>query len=215
MHDRVVETIWGREIHLHRPDEDGPPPILFKRLEVEKVLYVQCHPRVGSMRGTKEEVWCFLAPPRDGFVYAGLTSGATVEAILAARAEELPSLLERVPVAAGDVLRIPSGIVHALTPGARVFEAQEPNEVTIRLHDWDRGRACDPAAAREEADPSLRVARLGSLGEAGPEGIRMAIGTARLQILAGPTPAAARGFLLPLDDAASGYAMVDSHRGRG
>jgi mannose-6-phosphate isomerase class I len=191
---------------------DGPPPILLKRLEVEAVLSVQCHPRAGSPLGTKEEIWYFLEAPDEGFVYAGLAPGATIEAVLAARREDLSALLLHLPVRRGEVLRLPSGIVHALTPGARVFEIQEPNEVTIRLHDWGRGRPTDPEAARREADPSLFAERLGSL-EAPNGEILLTLGRERIRLQRSAPPAGI--FSFPLDEAGSGYAVLDNLKGQG
>lgn len=133
-----------------------------KVIEARQHLSVQVHPSAPG--ATKHEAWIVLEPPRDGIVYAGLAPGATVEALAAARPEDLPRRLVSVEAPAGDAIVLPSGIVHALTAGALVYEVSEPRDVTYRIHDWGRtGRpthveeaaaAARPVAARRVAAPS-------------------------------------------------------------
>lgn len=193
---RAVEKVWGGrrlaerfglaaagpigEVHVHRPDEDGPPPVLLKWLETTAPLSVQCHPREGR---TKDEVWWFLKPPAEGFVYAGLSAGTTLDEVVAAQAERLPEILEKVPVHAGEALFLPSGIVHALTPCAVVFEIEEPNEITWRLNDWGRGRPLHIEAARRGADPAARARKveLDEPFEVGPARVAVRPGPDRLE----------------------------------
>lgn len=129
-----------------------------KLLDAAEALSVQVHPsRPGR---TKHEAWIVLEPPADGVVFAGLAPGATVEALAEAAADDLPRLLVAVEARAGDAIALPSGIVHALTPGALVYEVSEPRDVTYRIHDWGRpGRERHVAEASAAARPDLAALR--------------------------------------------------------
>ena len=52
----------------------------------------------------------------------------------------LDPILNRIPVAPGQVLYLPAGVVHALGPGVRVYEVQTPSDLTYRLYDYGRPR---------------------------------------------------------------------------
>jgi len=44
----------------------------------------------------------------------------------------------RLAVKAGDIVNIPAGLVHALTPGAMVAEVQQNSDITYRIYDYNR-----------------------------------------------------------------------------
>jgi hypothetical protein len=121
-------------------------------IEAREHLSVQVHP--SGPGATKHECWVVLEPPAAGVVYAGLGENGdpagAVRSAAAARAEDVDEHLLALEVAAGDAIILPSGIVHALTAGALVYEVSEGRDVTYRIHDWGRrGRPVhvDEAAA--------------------------------------------------------------------
>jgi mannose-6-phosphate isomerase len=63
---------------------------------------------------------------------------------------------EERPCAAGDVLLVRSGTMHAIGPGTLVYEIEQPSDVTFRMSDWGRpATAARPLHVRE----SLRAIR--------------------------------------------------------
>ena len=121
-------------------------PLLLKVIFPREKLSVQVHPddalarKVGAPRG-KTECWYALEAEPDAKVAVGLAPGVTVEQIRAAVADNtLESLLGWVPVAAGDMVFVDAGTVHAIWPGAVIFEVQQQSDITYRLYDYGRPR---------------------------------------------------------------------------
>ena len=52
----------------------------------------------------------------------------------------METLLEWVPVSAGDMLFVDAGTVHAIGPGVVLLETQQTSDVTYRLYDYGRPR---------------------------------------------------------------------------
>ena len=121
-------------------------PLLLKLIDARECLSVQVHPsddNVGYFETGKlgkTEAWLILdAPPGAEIIYGlqpGITRKELERACEGGRAVEF--LLRRVPVQPGDVCYIPSGCIHALTPGLLVYEIQQSSDVTYRFYDWDR-----------------------------------------------------------------------------
>jgi mannose-6-phosphate isomerase len=136
-------------------------PLLVKLLDAREMLSVQVHPgdeyalTHHGKRG-KTEAWVVLDAPQGSKLVLGLKDGITLaEAIEAGALEDALSWL---PVAPGDVLYIPHGLVHALGGGIRVYEIQQASDVTYRLWDWNRVGPDGKARALHTED-AIRVAR--------------------------------------------------------
>jgi mannose-6-phosphate isomerase len=130
--------LWGPGV------PDGTPfPWLCKLLDACDDLSLQVHPPAGlaaSMGGEpKTEMWYVAAADPGACVYAGVQPGTTRE-VFAQRAQDgtVAELFHRIPVAAGDVLFLPSGRVHALGRGLVIFEIQQNSDTTYRVFDWNR-----------------------------------------------------------------------------
>ncbi len=123
----------------------GRFPLLLKYLDVQDYLSVQVHPndeqaaRIVPGEVGKNEAWIILEAPAHCQVFAGLKQGV-VEADLrqALATGQITELLHAEPVRTGDVLLIPAGTVHALSPGLLLAEVQQPSIQTYRLYDWMR-----------------------------------------------------------------------------
>ena len=132
-------------------------PLLVKLIDANDVLSVQVHPDDGFVKNGKgdpraaatgqwhpsdtgkSEMWYILAPPACGHLIIGLKPGITAAALRAALENgTVESCLNHLPVAAGDIINIPPGLVHALTPGAMVAEVQQNSDITYRLYDYNR-----------------------------------------------------------------------------
>jgi len=124
-------------------------PLLVKLIDANDKLSVQVHPSDEHEKTTtgqwhpsdtgKTEMWYILSPPTCGNLVIGLKQGITPAALRAAYENgTVESCLNRLPVAAGDIVNIPAGLVHALTPGAMVAEVQQNSDITYRLYDYNR-----------------------------------------------------------------------------
>lgn len=120
-------------------------PLLVKIIDANDVLSIQVHPDddyavlKGGLDCGKNEMWYVLAPPDDGHLIIGLKSDVTRETLANAFANgTVEACMEYLPVEAGDIINIPAGLVHALTPGAMVAEVQQNSDITYRLYDYNR-----------------------------------------------------------------------------
>lgn len=122
----------------------GRFPLLIKLLDANRWLSVQVHPddayglaHEGDLG--KTEMWVVLhAQPGAELIYGlkrGVDRAAFAQAVADGRIEDT---LHRVPVAAGDVVFVPAGTVHALGPGVIVAEIQQNSDTTYRIYDWGR-----------------------------------------------------------------------------
>ena len=126
------------------PSPDSP--LLIKMLFAKEKLSVQVHPddkmaqKYGSPRG-KAECWFALAAEPGAEVAAGLKPGVTLDEIRKGIHDgTLEENLRMVPVAAGDMVSIEAGTVHAIWPGSILLETQQNCDLTYRMFDYGRGR---------------------------------------------------------------------------
>ena len=124
----------------------GEFPLLVKILFPNEKLSVQVHPddtqaqAMGQARG-KTECWYVLDAEPGATVALGLKAGVTAEKVRAAVADgTMESLMEMVPVSAGDMVFVDAGTVHAIGPGVTLLETQQTSDVTFRLYDYGRPR---------------------------------------------------------------------------
>ena len=117
-------------------------PLLVKIIDAKDALSIQVHPDDSKSDGIntgKSEMWYILEPPTDGRLIIGLTPGTTKADLEAAyKAGTVEDLLNYVTVKKGDMIDIPPGLIHALTPGVKVAEVQQNSDITYRLYDYNR-----------------------------------------------------------------------------
>ena len=119
-------------------------PILIKLIDARDKLSVQVHPgddyarRVENENG-KTEAWYILdCTPGAQLVYGlkkKVSRKAFTESIRQGRLEEL---LQFVTVKKGDVVFIPSGMLHAIGAGILLAEVQQSSNTTYRVYDYNR-----------------------------------------------------------------------------
>ncbi len=122
----------------------GRFPLLVKLLDANRPLSVQVHPpddyaleHEGDLG--KTEMWYVLhARPGAELIYGLAHETTPTEFRAALEAGELESLLHRLPVRVGDVIFIPTGMLHALLEGIVVAEIQQNSDTTYRVYDWGR-----------------------------------------------------------------------------
>jgi len=120
-------------------------PLLVKFLDAHRTLSVQVHPgrkRDGTTISTtagKAEFWAIVHAEPGSQVFAGLKDGVDEQALRRAiNDDNILDCLHHVAVEVGDCLFIEPGTIHSLGAGIVVAEIQQPNDVTFRLHDWNR-----------------------------------------------------------------------------
>ncbi len=123
----------------------GDFPLLLKLLDADDALSVQVHPgdeyaRAVEGKFGKTEAWVILKADPGAQLVFGVVPGTTTEQLREAsqQGSAVQALLQRVNVEPGDVLYIPSGMVHAIGKGIMLYEIQQSSDVTYRFYDWDR-----------------------------------------------------------------------------
>ncbi len=142
---------WGKDLIGRAPLFEGRFPLLIKFLDARDALSVQVHPdesmaaRLGVRVRVKHEAWYVIDADEAGFIYRGVREGVDRSKLeQAIKAQDLESVLNRIPVRQGHCFYLPSGTIHALGAGVTVAEVQTPSDVTYRVYDWNR---IDPSTA--------------------------------------------------------------------
>lgn len=124
-------------------------PLMVRHVSSRENLSVQVHPtreyavEHGELSG-KDEAWYVLEAEPDAFVYAGVKEGVSTEQFReSVRAETVRDHLIAHPVAAGDCLFIPAGMIHAICAGVTLIEVCENSNTTYRVFDYGRNRGLD------------------------------------------------------------------------
>lgn len=143
-------------------------PLLIKLLDCQEWLSIQVHPNdqhaldlEGAGFNGKTEGWYILEADQNAQLIAGLKSGIDQEALsLTIRTGTITSLLQYHTIQKNDYIFIPAGSIHALGPGALVYEIQQNSDVTYRVFDWDRpasaGRPLHIEKSVAVADPNVK-----------------------------------------------------------
>lgn len=120
-------------------------PLLAKFLDARQWLSVQVHPNDHyaaaheSGKLGKTEAWYILHAEPGAQIIHGLRQPSSRDEVRAAiQADRLEDLLALREVAAGEVLFVPAGTVHAIGGGIVLYELQEYSDVTYRLYDYGR-----------------------------------------------------------------------------
>jgi mannose-6-phosphate isomerase len=122
----------------------GDFPLLVKFINANKKLSVQVHPDDGyamaneGERG-KNEAWIVLSAKQGAELILGLRDGVTKEDFMrAVKKNETESCLNKLKVKSGDVINIPSGLIHAIGKGIILAEIQQNSNTTYRIYDYNR-----------------------------------------------------------------------------
>lgn len=144
---RLADVFREAHASLLGPAAPTPDsPLLIKVLFASEKLSVQVHPddrmaqKYGEPRG-KTECWYCLAAEPDAAVALGLKPGVTLGQVEdQIHAGTLEASLNVVPVAAGDMVFVDAGTVHAIWPGPILLETQQNSDLTYRMFDYGRPR---------------------------------------------------------------------------
>lgn len=131
---------------FHRSTNFENFPLLIKLLDCQEWLSIQVHPndeQALNLEGAdfkgKTEGWYILDADQNAQLIAGLKSDSIKEALgLAIQNGTITSQVQYHSIQKDDYIFIPAGTIHALGPGALVYEIQQNSDVTYRVFDWDR-----------------------------------------------------------------------------
>lgn len=120
-------------------------PLLIKIIDANKRLSLQVHPNdlyaklIESGDAGKSEMWYVIQAEEDAKITIGLRDGVTKDQFIEAMLnEDLSSCIYELPVQAGDIINIPSGLIHAIQEGIMIAEVQQNSDTVYRVYDWDR-----------------------------------------------------------------------------
>jgi mannose-6-phosphate isomerase len=148
-------------------------PILIKLLDCNEWLSVQVHPndeQAAQMEGPdqfgKTEAWYILEAQADAKLVAGVRAGTSADALAQSmRDGSIADYVEYHTIHTGDTVFMPAGTLHALGPGALVYEVQETSDLTYRIYDWGRPQR---AGRKLHIEQSIAVTRPQAAGQVQP-----------------------------------------------
>jgi mannose-6-phosphate isomerase len=165
---RSAERLVGT---LSLPRYGADFPLLAKFIDARQDLSIQVHPddayahRVEAHTGFhgKNEAWYILDAEPGADLFYHLARPVTRDQFEAAvKGDTLLPLLNRRPVAPGDVIFVPAGTLHTINAGILLFEIQQKSDLTYRVYDYGRPRplhlekALDVIAFDRPPPPPLR-----------------------------------------------------------
>lgn len=135
------EGFWGKDC------QSNIPPLLVKLIDAQKDLSIQVHPsddtalvQIGEQG--KAEMWYIVDCEPQASIYYGFSKEVSrAEFIRRSKEGTICDVLNKVPVAKGDVFYILPGTIHAIGAGIIIAEIQQNSNTTFRVYDYQR---CGP-----------------------------------------------------------------------
>lgn len=150
--DEIIKKEGASVLGTHNAGANGFP-VLIKIIDACDKLSVQVHPgdeyarRVENENG-KTEAWFVLSADDGAELIYGVNKDMTREQFAASIEDgTLMENVNRVKVKPGDVVFIPSGMLHAIGAGILLAEVQQSSNTTYRVFDYDR---CDKNGNKRE-----------------------------------------------------------------
>lgn len=130
--------IWGTAC------KESAFPLMVKLIDAKRDLSIQVHPsdatalRENGEQG-KAEMWYIIDCEPQASLYFGFSKQVSKEEFLCrAKDGSICEVLNRVPVAQGDVFYILPGTIHAIGSGIVIAEIQQNSNTTFRVYDYQR-----------------------------------------------------------------------------
>ena len=157
----TLSELWDTHRELFGSAPGDRFPLLVKILDACDNLSVQVHPddayaaehEDGSLG--KRECWYVLDADEGAQIIVGQHAHDRAEFLQMVREGRWDSLLNEVPIHAGDFFPVEPGTVHAILAGTLILETQQSSDVTYRVYDFDRVDAAGNARdlhIRQSAD---------------------------------------------------------------
>jgi mannose-6-phosphate isomerase len=137
-------------------------PLLNKFVDANALLSVQVHPDEAAAAElqdaeAKTEAWYVIHAEPGATLIKGLKPGITRETFEdAVLNDTVPTVLNSIPVSAGDMVYVPAGCIHAMGKGLLICEIQQNSDTTYRVFDWGRVGA-DGKPRQLHIDQALQV----------------------------------------------------------
>jgi mannose-6-phosphate isomerase len=164
---RLRDLVEAFPDEVVRPGWRGPQlPLLVKFLDASHPLPVHVHPadataraRYGAPNG-KDEAWHIVWAAPGASVSVGVRPGVDRAALRAAfRAGAYDDVLLRYPVAPGDTVLVPGGVLHAFGPDTLIVEVQQTSDLSESVMPDDvYGRPLAPDAWAAGLERALDIA---------------------------------------------------------
>jgi mannose-6-phosphate isomerase len=164
---RLRELVEAFPDEVVRQGWSGPHlPLLVKFLDASHALPVHVHPddaaareRYGAPNG-KDEAWHVVWAAPGASVLVGVRPGVDRAALRAAfRAGAYDDVLLRYPVATGDTVLVPGGVLHAFGPDTLIVEVQQTSDLAESVMPDDvYGQALAPDAWADGIERALAIA---------------------------------------------------------
>ena len=148
---------FGSQLLGTRLGEAERFPLLGKWLDCRDWLSVQVHPDdalarelTGDPQATgKNEAWYVHSLGPGAELIHGTKDSVAPETLKRLTGDQILQHVRRVRPEIGELLFTPAGMVHALGPGALLYEIQQSSNLTYRFYDWGRDRELHPEKAGE------------------------------------------------------------------
>jgi mannose-6-phosphate isomerase len=147
-------------------------PLMLRYVCANEKLSIQVHPddefaQTQNEPTGKTEAWYILDAKEDAYLYAGVREGDAAELKNAALEGTIEEKLNKVSVKKGDMIYIPSGLIHAICEGLTLIELCGNSNTTYRIYDYNRGRGLDLEEAFQVADLNKQMLKTRGLTKAG------------------------------------------------
>lgn len=117
-------------------------PVLVKLIDAKQMLSIQVHPSDETAEegeNGKAEMWYIVDCEPQAFLYYGFSQKIdSGELLRRAKDGTICDVLNKVPVAKGDVFYILPGTIHAIGAGIVIAEIQQNSNTTFRVYDYQR-----------------------------------------------------------------------------
>lgn len=152
--DKYPKEILGENFHTPYF------PLHISLLDANDNLSVQVHPNDEFALKTegepgKTEAWYILDCEDNATLIAGLKQCSSNEFQEAVKNNNVLPLLNKIKVKKGDLILIPSGMVHGLGKGILALEISQNSDTTYRVFDYNRGRELHINKAIQVIDTEL------------------------------------------------------------
>jgi mannose-6-phosphate isomerase len=184
---RLRELVAAFPGEVERPGWSGPHlPLLVKFLDASHRLPVHVHPDDAAARAVyraangKDEAWHVVWAAPGASVLAGVRPGVDLAALRSAfRAGAYDDVLLRHPVAAGDTVLVPGGVLHGFGPDTLIVEVQQTSDLAESVMPDDvYGRPLAPDAWAAGLERALAIATSDARPRPQP-GVEVATGALR------------------------------------
>lgn len=141
--NEVIEAEGKGILGTNAADKNGFP-ILIKFIDAGDKLSIQVHPDdeyASNYKGEngKTEAWYIIdTAPGAEIIYGPAENMTPDEFAQAIKDKTLPEKLRHIEVHSGDVVFIPSKMIHAIGKGVLLAEVQQSSNTTYRIYDYDR-----------------------------------------------------------------------------